>query len=431
MLRIVRGPSRRLCNFYAGNCSWARWRAKLVAFGGMGALTHIIERHHAELVAIRHDLHQHPELGYEETRTSGVVKGFLSELGIKFKSGLAGGTGVVAFLPATEPGGKCIALRADMDALPIPENTGAVYASKTPGKMHACGHDGHTSILLGTARALSEVEHRPNDVLLIFQPAEEGGAGGDRMCREGVLDGKVLGRQVDRIYGLHGNPLGELGHVTSRVGPIMAAASEFRVVIHGKGGHAAYPHLSIDPIVVSAHIVTALQSIASRTISPLDSVVITIGELRAGFAHNVIPDTAFMQGTLRSLRDETDDLARKRINETICLTAQALGADATVEWVGAYPTTVNAPEVTETFLRVASRALGKDRVTVLPEPWMAGEDFAFYGQHVPACYFFLGLRPQERASYPGLHTPEFDFNDDALPTGIRLMVELALDKDLS
>ncbi len=381
----------------------------------------------AEAIAIRHDLHTHPELGYQEVRTSGVVQRELGALGIQFVPGLAQGTGVLGYLPATRPDAPTVALRADMDALPIEENTGLPYRSSKPGVMHACGHDGHTAILLTVAKTLSKLADRPNNVLFVFQPAEEGGAGGKRMCEDGVLQGKVLGNKADIIYGLHGSPGYHVGSVSTRTGPLMAAASEFSVRVKGKGAHAAYPHYGIDPIVAGAHIVTALQTIASRTVGPLDSVVVTVGEFKAGVAHNVIPDEALLRGTLRTLRAETDLLARRRVEEIVSGVADALGAHAQVVWgANPYPVVVNDAEATERFRTIARAAIGSEFVHEELNPSMGGEDFAFYGQEIPACFYWLGLLPEGREAYPNLHAPEFDFNDAAIPTGSTLMCELAL-----
>ncbi len=379
-------------------------------------------------VEIRHDLHAHPELGYKETRTSGVVQTRLKELGVDFKGGLAGGTGVLAWLPATGPSGsaRTVALRADMDALPITELTGLPYRSENPGVMHACGHDGHTTILMTVAGVLQSTRERPNNVLLIFQPAEEGGAGGERLCIEGALRGEVIGKPADIIFGLHGYPAAEVGHVTTRNGPLLAAASQFNVQIRGKGCHAAYPHVGVDPIVVAAHIITALQTIASRSVNPLDSVVVTIGQVLAGVAHNVIPDTAVLHGTIRALNEDTNCLGKRRIEEISKSVAAAFGASATVQWTGAYPVTLNDPGATDEFRSVARRVLGDGFLHEEPHPSMGGEDFSFYGREIPACFFFLGLRLADRQSYPNLHSPEFDFNDAAISTGVEMMCELAL-----
>ncbi len=394
-----------------------------------------------EIVAIRHDLHAHPELGYQEERTSQVVQRELKAAGIEFAAGLAGGTGVLGWLPATESAPistshepratihaspPTIALRADMDALPITEATGKPYSSTNPGVMHACGHDGHTSILLGVAKALTERKNRPNNVLLLFQPAEEGGAGGKRMVEDGALSGRAIGKKADMIFGLHGWTTLELGNVASRVGPMMAATNTFEVTIRGQGGHAAAPHLGTDPIPVAAHLVTALQAIASRNVDPFDSIVVTVGQIEAGTAVNIIPHTATLKGTVRTLTPETRKLAERRVKETARGVAEAFGAEADVVWIEGYPVTSNAPEAVARFLDCASKALGEEAVSDQGKPTMGGEDFSFYGSECPACFFQLGLIPPGKDSYPSVHTPEFDFNDEAIPIGMRVFLELAL-----
>jgi amidohydrolase len=382
------------------------------------------------LRAIRHELHQHPELCFEEKYTSGVVQRELSAYGIAFKAGLGKGTGVVAHLPATVAAGKNLpsaAFRADMDALPIIEQTGKPYASLTRGVMHACGHDGHTTMLLGAARVLSKMQ-RPRPVTFVFQPAEEGGGGADVMCREGALAGEGkggIGAPVGEIFGLHGWPTVEVGTVASRPGPILAATDDFTVTVRGTQSHGAYPHYGHDPIVASAHIITALQTITSRNVGPLDSVVVTIGALNAGTATNIIPQEAVFIGTVRTLRAPTRVLAKERFFAIVQGTARALGCEATIDWHEGYPVTANDPAATERFFGVARRALGAERVAVVPDATMGGEDFSYYGHHVPACFFFLGLRPKGHETYPTLHQPDFDFNDDALPVGVEVFCELA------
>ena len=380
------------------------------------------------ITEIRHDLHAHPELGYKENRTAEVVRRELTAAGIEFKGGLAGGTGTLGYLPATSnpESAPTVALRADMDALPILEATGKPYASQNEGVMHACGHDGHTSILLGTARALTNSAERRNNVLFIFQPAEEGGAGGRRMCEDGVLQGNVLGKKADIIYGLHGWTVLQVGNVTTRTGPLMAAADSFEIRVVGRGCHAAYPHVGVDPIVVASHIVTALQSIVSRNVAPLDSAVVTIAQVHSGTAHNIIPDEAVLTGTLRTLRPETREFGEKRIREISASIAAAFGAEATLNWHGGYPVTFNEASATDRFFEIAKDAIGADKVSVAEHPTMGAEDFSYYGHEVPACFFWLGLLNEGQEKYPNLHSPEFDFNDKAIPTGIRLMSEVAL-----
>jgi hippurate hydrolase len=369
-----------------------------------------------ELVELRHDLHRHPELGYAEFRTHDVVCDRLRAMGVQLRANMAGGTGVVGHLPATQSGGGCIALRADMDALPITEQTGLPYASQNPGAMHACGHDGHTTILLGAAHELSEME-RPHDILFMFQPAEEGGAGAAKLVDEGALDGGYFPK-ADLVYGLHGVPHWPVGHLSTRVGPLMAAATQFRITIRGRGTHAAYPHWGRDPIVGLAHIITGLQTVASRLVSPLTPVVVTVGKIEAGVAHNVVPETAVLHGTVRALDDATDILARSAVDRIVSQTAQAHELTAEIDWIGAYPVVVNHPTATDRFFEIVEAELE-------PEPSMGGEDFAFYGRVAPACFFFLGLRPEEATSFPNLHAPTFDFNDDAIVPGIKAMVDLA------
>jgi hippurate hydrolase len=379
---------------------------------------------------IRHALHRIPETNYEERETSRAICRELDALGIEYRAGLARGTGVLAYLPATAPGPntRTVALRADIDALPIHELTGLPYASQTPGRMHACGHDGHTAMLLGTARALLRVPHRPNHVLMLFQPAEEGGAGGLAMCQDGALDGSVLGTPADVIFGQHGWPDVPVGIVATRTGPLMASTDEFVLTIRGKGGHAAHPETTIDPIVVASHLVVALQTIVSRRTEPNDASVVTIGRLTAGHAPNVIPEFAVLEGTLRALTDEvrqTNEREFRRIVEGVCAT---FGATPELDWQPGYPSVQNHAGATEHFRAVAARTVGAQRLIERRSPTMGGEDFSYYGRHVPACFFFIGLKPLGASSYPSLHTPQFDFNDDALENGIALFTALALEQ---
>lgn len=392
----------------------------------------LIKQELEALVALRRDLHENPELHFEEKRTSQVVQRELAALGIPFRAGLARGTGVVAHLAPTDPANAskpAIALRADMDALPIVEKTGRAYSSRNPGVMHACGHDGHTTILLGAARVLARLEQRPNPVTFIFQPAEEGGGGGDLMCKDGALLGDNkggVGPSVARIYGLHGWPSVPLGMVTTRPGPLLAAVDDFKVEVHGVGGHAAYPHLSKDPIVAAAHCITALQTVVSRHTGPLESSVLTVGQIYAGTANNIIPETATFIGTVRTLTPKLRASVKQRFFEIVTATTQSFGCSAAIEWHESYPVTLNDEHATARFFEVAKKTLGAGRVRLAEHPTMGGEDFSYYAQHVPACFFLLGLRPEHSASFPGLHQPDFDFNDDAIETGVEMMVSLAL-----
>ncbi|HVU62987.1 MAG TPA: M20 family metallopeptidase [Phycisphaerales bacterium] len=383
------------------------------------------------VVRIRHDLHAHPELAYQERRTSGVVVEELERLGVAHRGGLAGGTGVLAHIPATVAGAEArgaIALRADMDALPIEERTGREYSSTVRGVMHACGHDGHTANLLGVARVLSGVPHRPNPVTLVFQPAEEGGAGGKRMCEDGVLSGAVLGPRVREIYGLHGWPQYEVGVVGSRPGPLLAATDNFVVTVRGTQAHAAYPQLSADPVVAMSQMIVALQTIASRNVAPQDSIVVTIATVSGGTARNIIPERVTFSGTMRTLDPETRVLGKRRFYEIAEGVAGAMGCRAEIAWEEGYPVTFNDEKATARFFRIAEETLGGERVRPVPHPSLGGEDFSYYGHHVPACFFILGVKPRGVKEYPSLHQPEYDFNDDALETGIELMCRLALDE---
>lgn len=383
------------------------------------------------IVEIRHDLHRHPELSYQEKRTSGVVQRELAALNIAFKAGV-GGTGVIGYLPATTVEGRtkpAAALRADMDALPIEEQTGKAWSSCTPGVMHACGHDGHTAMLIGAARVLSKVE-RPNPVLLVFQPAEEGGGGADKMCKEGALAGEGkggIGNPAERIFGLHGWPTLTLGKVASKTGPLLAAVDDFIVTMKGTQCHGAYPHQGSDAILATAQCITALQSIASRNVGPLESVVVSVGAIHAGTANNIIPESVTFIGTVRTLKAETKTLVRERFFGIVENTARAMGCEAKIEWHDGYPVTHNEPSATEAFFSIAKRALGEDRVVRTDAPTMGGEDFSFYGHHVRACFFFLGLKNEGSAHVPTLHQPDFDFNDQAIPTGIELLVRSAIE----
>ncbi len=378
------------------------------------------------LVALRHDLHMHPEIGYEEHRTAGVVVRELADAGVSHVAGLAGGTGVLGHLAGRAP--RAVALRADMDALPIVERSGRAYASRTPGRMHACGHDGHTAILLGTARVLARLAAQnplPHPVTFLFQPAEEGGAGAKRMVADGALDGTRLGPPVQMAFGLHGWPDLPIGTVATRRGAMMAASDRFEIHISGRGAHAAWPHRSADPILCASALVLSLQSVVSRNVNPLESAVVSITILEAGSAFNVIPDQAALRGTLRSLSEETRCLLEERVAAIAAGIAAAHGCTARCDFQRGYPVTVNHDDAVERFERTARAALGDACVARLAAPVMGGEDFAYYGERVPACFWALGIAPAGGTS-PQLHAPDFDFNDDAIATGVELMCELAL-----
>ncbi len=381
------------------------------------------------LTAIRRDLHAHPELAYEEHRTSGVVQRELGDAGVDFIANLAGGTGVLGHLPGKAS--EAIGLRADMDALPIVEATGKPYASTIPGKMHACGHDGHTTMLIGAARVLAKIakesgEPLPRPVTFVFQPAEEGGAGGEKMVQDGCLTGAVIGPPVDQMYGLHCWPELELGKVSTRVGPMLAAADRFNITIKGQGGHAAYPHHTVDPILAASAVVQGVQQIASRNADPLDAVVVSMTQFHAGTAFNIIPMEVELAGTVRTLKDETRAMAKRRLHEVVDLIAKAHGATADVRYHDGYPVTNNHPEPVAIFNDVAKSALGEAKVEPLELPVMGGEDFAYYGEKRPACFFALGIAVPGADYTPIVHQPDFDFNDDAIATGVEMFCRLAL-----
>ncbi len=353
----------------------------------------------------------------------------LSQAGIEFKKGLARGTCVMAHLPGD--GDKAICLRADMDALPIQEANNVAYCSQNAGRMHACGHDGHTTILIGTARVLAKLANDgglPRPVSFVFQPAEEGGAGAKKMVQDGVLDGTVLGPPVEHMFGLHGWPRVPLGLVGTREGPMMAASDEFDLTVQGVGCHAAWPHVGRDPIVAAAAIVSAFQTIPSRSAPPLEALVISVTKIRGGTAYNIIPGEVHLSGTVRTLNEEIQVLAEQRIQSVASAVAEAHGCQAAVDYSRGYPCTVNHPDAVNVFNTVARRALGAERVIDVPQPVMGGEDFAFYGQRVPACFFVLGLVP-DGGTMAELHQPTFNFNDDAIATGVEMFCQLALRRE--
>jgi amidohydrolase len=373
-----------------------------------------------DVVAFRRDLHAHPELSQKEHRTAEKVREVLGRLrGVQVLPPLIG-TDVVAVLNTDRPG-PCIALRADTDALPVQEETGVAYQSTVPGVMHACGHDGHTAILLATALVLSQVaDSLPGKVKFIFQPDEEGTGGGGHLCERGVLDSP----KVDGIVALHAWPLQPLGTIAQRRGTATAANSPFTITVRGLGGHGAYPHRTVDPIVISAHIITAIQTIVARTVDPLDSAVATVGRISAGAAGNVIPPECLMEGTMRYLRPETGERMCEQLRRIVQQTAQAHGAQAEVTIEKGYPPLFNDPKMAELVESVTCDLQGKDNLITSEPPSMGVEDFGFYAQRVPAAMFRLGLRPRDVDSAPHLHSPSFNFNDDALPIGMSMFCEI-------
>ncbi|AWM88585.1 M20 aminoacylase family protein [Microvirga sp. 17 mud 1-3] len=369
-----------------------------------------------EIATWRKDFHEHPELLFDVHRTAGIVADKLKAFGCDEVVTGIGQTGVVGVIRGrTNTSGKVIGLRADMDALPIEEATDLPYKSKTAGKMHACGHDGHTAMLLGAAKYLSETRNFDGTAIMIFQPAEEGGGGGDAMVKDGVME--RFG--VQEVYGMHNMPGLPVGHFAIRPGPIMAAADRFSVTIEGKGAHAARPHDGIDTILVASHVVTALQSIASRNVDPLESVVVSVCAIKAGETFNVIPQTAELLGTVRTLSPAVQDLAESRIRALVDSVCAAFGAKATVTYWRGYPVTVNDTEKTSFVVDVAKQVAGDGAVDNAVAPMMGSEDFSFMLNERPGAYIFVG-----NGNTAGLHHPAYNFDDEAAPYGVSLWAKI-------
>ena len=384
-----------------------------------------IESRAREAVELRHRLHQVPELGYEEFKTAAIVRGELDRLGIAHVDGVPDApTATIAWLgDASKP---CVALRADIDALPILERTALPYASTHTGLMHACGHDGHTATLIGVAGVLKVMERDlPVCVKLLWQPAEEGGGGGERLVEAGVLDG-TIGPNVGAIFGLHGWPGLKVGTVATKPGALLAATDNFIITFVGRGCHGAFPHLGIDPIVTACEAVLNLQQVVSREFDPTDSAVVTVGKITSGSATNVIPDTAVIEGTARTLHDDARQQIRDAIERRCNGIAQANDCEMRFDWIEGYPSTVNDPVMADYVARVAKQTFGVDRYFPVPRPSMGGEDFAYYLEKVPGCFFLVGVEPHDRDHYPPLHSDRYDFTDASLAVGMRMFVELVL-----
>ncbi len=365
-----------------------------------------------EMTAWRHHLHAHPELGYEEHGTQAFVAGKLKEFGVdEVVTGMAG-TGVVGVIRGKRPGNRSIGLRADMDALPITELTGKPYASTNPGRMHACGHDGHTTMLLGAARHLSQSRDFAGSVVLIFQPAEEGGAGARKMIEDGLFERFP----VEVVYGMHNWPQMPLGSFAMHRGPVMAATDEIRIEIAGKGCHAAMPHTGVDPVVAAAQLVSALQNIISRETDPMDRAVLSITAINAGSAFNVVPDTATLKGTVRTFRADTRKRVVGRIREMVEAFAKAFGVAMELHHREGYPPTINHDEQAAFGAEVAAGIVGEPNVARDQLPSMGGEDFSFMLEKVPGAYIWMGVGGAEEGRI--LHNAKYDFNDAALPVGV-------------
>ncbi len=373
-----------------------------------------------DMKAWRRDIHRHPEIAFEEHRTAEVVAGKLAEWGIEVHRGLAG-TGVVGLLEGRQGGERLIGLRADMDALPLQELNGFDHRSVHDGKMHACGHDGHTAMLLGAARYLAETRNFAGRIAFIFQPAEEGEGGARVMIEEGLFDQFP----VEAVYGLHNMPGLPVGQVALRAGPLLAAADTVTIEITGKGGHAAIPHLAIDPVVIGAEIVTALQTIASRRIDPLDSLVISVTRFDAGTADNIIPETATLRGSVRTLKTETRDQVEADIKRIAQGIAATHGGRAEVSFSHGYPATVNWPAETDHCAEVAGEIVGAENVHGDVDPVMGSEDFAFMLEKKPGCYILLGNGMEGGPGGCSVHNPNYDFNDEIAVIGASYWARLA------
>jgi amidohydrolase len=371
---------------------------------------------HGEIKEWRRDFHAHPELRYDVHRTAASVADKLKSFGCDEVVPGIGRTGVVGVIRGRKPGAKVLGLRADMDALPIEEETGLPYKSTVPGKMHACGHDGHTAMLLGAAKYLAETRNFAGTAVVIFQPAEEGGAGAAAMIKDGLIS--RFG--IDEVYGMHNYPGIPLGQFAIRPGPMMAAADHIEIDLEGKGGHAARPHLAIDTVLVGAQIVNALQSIVARNVDPLESAVVSICMFQAGHTDNVIPQHAKLKGTARSLTPQVRELLHRRIAVVIEGTAQLYGATAKITYTNGYPVVVNHERQTAFAADVAREIAGKDRVDIALPPVMGAEDFAFMLNERPGAFIFVG-----NGDSAGLHHPAYDFNDEAIPLGTSYWVRLA------
>ncbi|MEH6691904.1 MAG: M20 aminoacylase family protein [Pseudorhizobium pelagicum] len=369
-----------------------------------------------EVAGWRRHLHEHPEILYDVHETAKFVADKLTSFGCDIVETGIGRTGVVAIIKGRQGDGPTVGFRADMDALPILETSGKQWASKTPGKAHSCGHDGHTAMLLGAAQYLAETRNFKGSVAVIFQPAEEGGAGALAMIEDGFIEK----HSISQVYGMHNSPGLPLGEFAIRKGSVMAAADTFEIIVNGRGSHAAQPHLSVDPVLTAGHIVVALQSIVSRQTDPLKSLVVTVASIHGGDANNVIPDTVKMGGTVRTLLPETRDFAEKRLKEVVQATALAHGATAEVNYRRGYPVTFNHDSETDFAAAVAGKVAGPKAVDMTMAPHMGAEDFSYMLERRPGAFIFIG-----NGDTASLHNPAYDFNDEALPYGISYWVTLA------
>jgi hippurate hydrolase len=371
---------------------------------------------HDDIVAWRHDIHRHPEIQYDVHRTAATVAEKLRAFGVDEIAAGIGRTGVVGVIRGrTSASGKVVGLRADMDALPLSETTGKPYASTIAGRMHACGHDGHTAMLLGAARYLAETRNFDGTAVVIFQPAEEGGGGGKAMIEDGLIDRF----HIQEVYGMHNMPGLPVGDFAMRPGPLLAATDEFTIRITGLGGHAARPHASIDPILIGTAVVQALQSIVSRSVNPIESAVVSVTRFHAGEAYNIIAESAEVAGTVRTLKPEIRDLCEARMRAILDGLAAAYGARIDLDYDRNYPITRNHPRQTAFAATVACEIVGPARVDTDAPPLMGGEDFSYMLEKRPGAFVFVG-----NGDSAGLHNPAYDFNDEVIATGCSYWVRL-------
>ena len=375
-----------------------------------------IQERYEKLVHIRRDIHAHPELAYQEQRTAELVARHLAECGIEVHRGF-GRTGVVGVLKAGEGPGM-IGLRADMDALPLQERNTFAHRSTIDGRMHGCGHDGHTAMLLGAAEYLAATRNFDGTAVFIFQPAEEGEGGGRAMIEDGLFQRFP----VHQVFGLHNWPGIAVGQMAVMAGPVMASADRFEIVLTGKGGHAAMPHQTADSIVAGSSLVQALQTIASRTLHPLDAVVVSVTQFHAGDAYNVIPAETVLRGTVRAFRAEVQDKIEQTMQRLCAGVGDTYGVSVSMRFERGYPPTVNDAQAAAVCRAVAGEVLGADNVLTGLQPTMGAEDFAYMLQEKPGCYVWLGNGPGEGGCT--LHSPVFDFNDDIIPIGVSYWVRL-------
>lgn len=383
----------------------------------MSAIPHTLEQIALEAAAWRQKIHAQPELRYEEHATAAFVAEKLVAFGLdRIETGI-GGTGVVGLLKGRRPEpGRHIGLRADMDALPILEaNTALPYVSTTPGVMHACGHDGHTASLLAAARFLSQERDFAGSVVFIFQPAEEGGAGGKAMIEDGLFTRFT----VDEVYGQHNLPNLALGRFSTTVGPVTSNSDRFTIALEGRGSHASRPQEGVDTVLVGTQIVNALQTIVARNVHPHESAVVSVTVFQAGDTDNVIPQTALLRGTVRTFKPEVQDLVERRLKEVVTGTAALHGATATITYTRDYPVSINDPQATAHAVRIASELVGRENVEGAMKPVMGGEDFSFMLQQKPGAFVFFGNGPSA-----GLHNPHYNFNDSAIPHAAGFWVRL-------